>query len=132
MDLFKKKNGETNSGGNGGRRKEPHLRGEGASGGGEQTQQQKQTAPAGKYLFIPIMSTSTIRRLDPKKTVLLVCDIQAKFSEFLFCRRGVAGLFDDNDATGDVIYGFEEVVATTAKMFKIAKVSVDCHGYRIR
>ena len=40
-----------------------------------------------------------------------------------FSSTGVAGMFDDDEATGDVIYGFEEVVATTAKMFKIAKVS---------
>ncbi|KAF9779558.1 Isochorismatase hydrolase [Thelephora terrestris] len=46
--------------------------------------------------------SANIRRLDPKKTVLLVCDIQVKFR--------------------DAIYGFEEVVATTTKMLKIAKI----------
>lgn len=46
--------------------------------------------------------SSNIRRPDPNKTVLLVCDIQVKFR--------------------DTIYGFEEVVATANKMFKIAKI----------
>jgi nicotinamidase-related amidase len=41
-------------------------------------------------------------RLNPNKTVLLVCDIQVKFR--------------------DSIYGFEEVVATANKMLKIAKI----------
>lgn len=42
------------------------------------------------FLFIPsnqIMSTS-INRLDPQKSVLLVCDVQLKFSGFLFYQRG--------------------------------------------
>lgn len=67
------------------------------------------------------MSTS-IRRLDPKKTVLLVCDLQTKFSELLFCHGACHCLFNDK-TTGNLIYGFEEVVATATKMFKIAKVS---------
>ena len=63
---------------------------------------------------------ASIRRLDPKKTVLLVCDIQAKFSGSLF--HGQPGVSSNNEATGDAIYGFQDVVATTRKMFKIAKV----------
>ena len=35
---------------------------------------------------------------------------------------GPFGDDDDREPTGDAIYGFEEVVATAAKMLKIAKV----------
>jgi len=65
---------------------------------------------------------TNVKRPVPNKTVLLVCDIQVKFSEVFFSTESPESLLTMN-STGDAIYGFEEVVATANKMLKIAKVS---------
>jgi len=52
-------------------------------------------------VIMRIMSPD-IKRPDPNKSILLLCDIQVRFR--------------------DTIYGFEEVVATANKMLKIAKI----------
>ena len=77
-------------GGNGGWTTEPHLRGKGQVVVVKKSTT-KRTTPA-NYLFIlisPIMSAH-VKRLDPNKTVLLVCDIQAKFSEHFIFRGALA------------------------------------------
>jgi len=82
-------------------------------------------APKIFYLFILIFHNQTmatnVKRPVPNRTVLLVCDIQVKFSEFFSStERPESSL--TMSSTGDAIYGFEEVVATANKMLKIAKV----------
>ena len=70
---------------------------------------------------IQIMSTTSIRRLKPEESVLLLCDLQARLGNPCSYTRE-SGTFTDIVATGNFIYGFEEVVATTRKMLKVAKV----------
>ena len=64
---------------------------------------------------------ANVVRPDPNSTVLLVCDIQVKFSAHY--SHWATSVFAD-DEPGDAIHGFDEVVATTNKMLKIAKVRV--------
>ena len=93
MDLFKKKNGETNSRGNGGQWTE----------GTTPAQGRKRVVVVNKinnerpenilfifsYFFHNQIMATDITRLAPNKTVLFVCDIQVKFSECLFLDQRV-------------------------------------------
>ena len=97
--VCREKNDEANSGGNRTDRTTP-AQGMERSGGGEQNQQRNERLPQIIYLFLYSLNhimSANVKRLDPNKTLLLVCDIQVKFSaHFLLTRRQ----FADGDAQG--------------------------------
>ena len=108
--------------GDGGRWTEGPPAREGASGGGEQNQQRNKQGAQNRIIIIyphqschPASDGSTQKKQSSSSATSRENSVSSP-------QTTSARMLDDDESTGDAIYGFDELVATTTKMFKIAKV----------